>query len=193
MPRSTRTEYGVGLNAVSEHRKDRFPTRRGFVTAAALIGGAAVLLGGYRLAMDWLDAHGAREGARHYAAHCAACHGPTLGGQNGWQSAGWQNQDGGDWPAPPLDAAGHAWMHDDGALFLHTKNGSARSPMPAFADTLSDNEIWQIFAYVKSRWPESLREFQRAGDPYADLPADLPSDWTYPPACEPGAAPGGAL
>lgn len=132
-----------------------------------------------------------RAGARLYADNCAACHGARLEGQAGWQRAGWRSQwDATAWPAPPLDADGHSWMHDDAALFLHTRNGSAISPMPGFAATLSDNEIWQVFAFVKSHWPESVRAFQRRGDPYAPLPADLPDDWTYPPACEPGAGPG---
>jgi mono/diheme cytochrome c family protein len=32
--------------------------------------------------------------------------------------------------------------------------------MPAYKDTLSDREIWAVLAYIKSRWPEEIRERQ---------------------------------
>ncbi|WP_166645124.1 c-type cytochrome [Dongia mobilis] len=164
------------------------------IRAAVLLGAAALFIALYQLANRAIEAHGVRAGAQLYQANCAACHGARLQGQAGWQSAGWRSQaSAAAWAAPPLDAGGHSWMHDDASLFLHTKNGSALSPMPGFGATLSDNEIWQVFAYVKSHWPESVRAFQRKGDPYAPLPADLPADWTYPPACEPGVGPGDLL
>jgi mono/diheme cytochrome c family protein len=142
----------------------------------------------YHVAAFAIDSYGEKQGASLYQANCASCHGATLAGQPGWQSP----PDAKNWPAPPLGAAGHAWMHDDAALFQHVKNGSAVSPMPAFAETLTDNEIWQVFAYMKTHWPEGVRAYQHEGDSYAPLPGDLPADWLYPPACEPGAGPGAA-
>lgn len=150
------------------------------------IAGLAALYALYHGAAIAIDGYGQRQGATLYQAHCASCHGSDLAGQSAWQ----RPNDAKTWPAPPLHSAGHAWMHDDAALFQHVKNGSALSPMPAFAETLTDNEIWQIFAHVKSHWPEGVRAYQHAGDPYAPLPGDLPADWLYPPACEPGAGPG---
>lgn len=178
------------MSSASDQRPQTSSTRRIWIWAAALTGTAAIFAALFPLATA-IDSYGAQQGAALYDAHCASCHGTKLAGQPGWQSAksaGLIN-----WPAPPLDATGHAWMHDDAALFLFTKHGAPGSPMPAFAATLTDNQIWQVFAYVKSHWPESVRAFQRVGDPYADLPADLPIEWTYPPSCEPGDAPGGNL
>ena len=160
---------------------------RSWLWAPALLGAGALLYALYQAATSAIDAYGAQQGATLYQTHCAACHGSALDGQEGWQLGSLAAQ---GWRAPPLTASGHAWMHDDKALFQHVKNGAAGSPMPAFGEKLSDNQIWQVFAFVKNSWPESVRAFQLAGDPYALLPADLPVDWTYPPACEPGAAPG---
>jgi len=49
-------------------------------------------------------------------------------------------------------------------LFAITKHGlvpphapaNYASDMPAFAGTLSDDEIWAVLAYLKSRWPPEL-------------------------------------
>lgn len=174
--------------AVSGTSDDLSP-RRGFhpwFWAPALLCAGALLFALYHGAGRALDAYGARQGAALYQANCAGCHGADLKGQPDWQAAASARQ---GWRAPPLDAAGHAWMHDDASLFQLVKAGSQVSAMPAFGGRLSDNEIWQIFAFIKSRWPETVRGFQMRGDPYALLPADLPADWTYPPNCEPGAAP----
>ena len=160
---------------------------RNWLWVPALFFAGALLYSLYLAAMSVIDSYGARQGAALYQAHCTACHGNALDGQTGWQFGSFAAQ---GWRAPPLTAAGHAWMHDDKALFQHVKNGASGSPMPGFGEKLSDNQIWQVFAFVKSSWPESVRRFQMAGNPYALLPAELPGDWTYPPACEPGAAPG---
>jgi len=36
-----------------------------------------------------------------------------------------------------------------------------QSDMPAFKDVLSDRQIWAVLAYIKSRWPEQIRERQQ--------------------------------
>ena len=77
----------------------------------------------------------------------------------------------GTYPAPPHDAEGHTWHHSDSLLFRYTKLGGSealrdvsgfRSGMPGFGDTLSDQEIWDVLAYIKSHWPEEMQEYQRA-------------------------------
>ena len=96
-----------------------------------------------------------------YGAQCAACHGADLEGQANWRSP----LPTGGRPAPPHDANGHTWHHPDQQLFAITKWGGQRySPpgdknqMPGFADRLSDREIWASLAYIKSRWPEAIRQ-----------------------------------
>lgn len=102
-------------------------------------------------------------GREVYAAHCAACHGANLEGQPGWQ----RELPTGGRPAPPHDASGHTWHHPDELLFTITKEGGqVVSPpgylnlMPAFGETLSDEEIWAVLAYIKSTWPEEIRAAQ---------------------------------
>ncbi len=99
-----------------------------------------------------------------YDRHCSACHGANLEGQPEWKS----RLPNGRLPAPPHDDSGHTWHHDDEALFELTKAGLAppyvekgyESDMPAFGSTLSDQQIWDVLAYIKSSWSPRVREAQ---------------------------------
>lgn len=98
-----------------------------------------------------------------YTEKCAACHGADLRGQPDWRSP----LPAGGRPAPPHDETGHTWHHPDQLLFDITKAGGAEfSPsgysnnMPGFGDSLVDREIWAALAYIKSRWPEPIRDRQ---------------------------------
>ena len=99
-------------------------------------------------------------GAEIYAAECAACHGASLEGQPDWRSPGPD----GLLPAPPHDATGHTWHHDDATLFTLTKHGLAGlmddappSGMPAYDGVLTDAEIVAVLSYIKSTWPDDVR------------------------------------
>lgn len=109
----------------------------------------------------------AADGEALYAEHCAACHGAELEGQTEWRTP---NEDG-TMPAPPHDRTGHTWHHGDAFLFDYTKLGGQEtlkrigvtdvpSGMPAFAGTLSDQQILEILAFIKSTWPERERQVQ---------------------------------
>jgi len=37
--------------------------------------------------------------------------------------------------------------------------------MPAFNETLTDDDIWDILAYIRSTWPEREREAQANRNP----------------------------
>ncbi len=95
-------------------------------------------------------------GAKVYARTCAFCHGARLEGQPDWRA----RLPNGRLPAPPHDASGHTWHHPDQLLFAITKNGIVpphapagyQSDMPAFAGSLSDEEIWAALAYIKKQW-----------------------------------------
>ena len=102
-----------------------------------------------------------------YTNNCASCHGAKLEGQPNWQSP---NSDG-ILPAPPHDATGHTWHHDNELLFEYTKLGgkgalAARgitdfnSGMLAFDGVVSDEDIWDILAFIKSTWPEREQDAQ---------------------------------
>lgn len=101
-----------------------------------------------------------------YEEYCASCHGTNLEGQPEWQSPGPD----GRLPAPPHDETGHTWHHPDSLLFDYTKLGGQQalskigveldSGMPGFGDQLSDDDINDILAFIKSTWPERIREIQ---------------------------------
>jgi len=103
-------------------------------------------------------------GERVYVQNCASCHGAKLEGQPNWQS----RRANGRLPAPPHDDSGHTWHHPDSLNFKVTKNGVVppyapqgyESDMPAFGDRLSDDEIWAVLAFIKSRW--TSREVREA-------------------------------
>ena len=97
-----------------------------------------------------------------YATQCAACHGARLGGQPNWRMRG----EDGLLPAPPHDATGHTWHHDDETLFTLTKYGLAGlmknappSGMPVYEGVLSDDEVIAVLSFIKSTWPDDLREY----------------------------------
>ncbi|MBY6058979.1 c-type cytochrome [Leisingera daeponensis] len=97
-----------------------------------------------------------------YAETCASCHGADLEGAPDWRR---RNADG-RMPAPPHDETGHTWHHSDRDLFNITRLGVGgvvpgyESDMPAYQGVLSDREIIEILAFIKSTWPERLRAAQ---------------------------------
>ena len=110
---------------------------------------------------DAEDAALVARGQGIYAEHCASCHGARLQGQPNWR----QRRPDGRLPAPPHDETGHTWHHADMQLFQITKFGTAaiagpdyKTDMAGFSEALSDAEIWAVLAYIKSRWPQSVRQ-----------------------------------
>ena len=110
-----------------------------------------------------LDAHRMPEvvsaGETLYAEHCASCHGSNLEGEPDWHLRDAE----GYLPAPPHDETGHTWHHPTAQLFDITKYGTEqvvgggyKSRMIGFADTLGDDEILSILAYIKSTWPRRI-------------------------------------
>jgi mono/diheme cytochrome c family protein len=123
-----------------------------------------------------------------YAQRCSSCHGKRLQGQPLWQL---QDQYSGR-RAPAHDESGHTWEHPDEELFHITRYGrSAATPpnvssyMPAFEGILSDEQILDVMAFIKARWPLGLRISQSLLNPgYTGMPANAQTvDWTFPPTC----------
>ena len=122
-----------------------------------------------------LDNRDLANGQALYAEQCAACHGANLEGQPEWRTP----DENGVLPAPPHDQTGHTWHHDNQLLFEYTKLGGAAaleargvtgfaSGMPGFGETLTDEEIWDILAYIRSTWPERVQDVQAARNPPHD-------------------------
>jgi mono/diheme cytochrome c family protein len=104
-----------------------------------------------------------KRGAAIYAEACASCHGAKLEGQPDWRSP----DSDGRLPAPPHDETGHTWHHSDRVLLDIIMRGTAavvgggyESNMPAFADSYNENEIRDVLAWIKSRWPDRERAYQ---------------------------------
>lgn len=145
-------------------------------STSLLLGAAAVVAA---IAAGWMfwpsasgghaDANDARQvalGATVYRDNCASCHGANLEGQPDWKS----RNPNGRFPAPPHDETGHTWHHPDETLFTITKQGlkpplapaGYESDMPAFGPVLTDEQIWAVLAFIKSRWPEKIRTRQES-------------------------------
>ena len=133
------------------------------VAATAVVALAAVLLSEDKNPVAGLrpdDPSLVALGHEVYVRECAVCHGAKLEGQANWR----QRRADGRLPAPPHDESGHTWHHPDQQLFALTKYGPAalagsgyESDMPAYAGVLSDEEIWAVLSYLKSRWPAEVR------------------------------------
>ena len=103
-------------------------------------------------------------GLRVYDERCATCHGRNLEGQPSWRA----RLSNGRMPAPPHDDSGHTWHHADDVLFGITKFGLTppyaptgyMSDMPAFRDALADQQIYDVLAYIKSRWSPRAQRAQ---------------------------------
>jgi len=133
---------------------------------------AVMFLGTPALADHELLDRDVSAGQTLYQEQCAACHGVNLEGQPNWRSA----NDDGTLPAPPHNETGHTWHHDNQLLFEYTKLGgrgalAARgiddfnSGMPGFENVITDDEIWDILAYIRSTWPERVQDMQARRNP----------------------------
>lgn len=136
--------------------------------------GTAVLAGAAVLAFGWRTSAPAQTvlmpsdpdvvalGQTIYAENCASCHGANLEGSAELAVArpGWRL------PAPPHDETGHTWHHNGDTLFRLTKYGTGaligdpdyESNMPIYEGVLTDDEIIAVLSYIKSTWPQAIRE-----------------------------------
>ena len=95
-------------------------------------------------------------GLKLYQQHCAACH-----GRQGEGAPNWRERDAeGHYKPPPLNGSGHTWHHPQRVLMDIIRNGTIRlgGKMPAWKDTLTDDEIKLILYWSKAQWPKELYE-----------------------------------
>lgn len=145
-------------------RKSARSSARAWLIGIGLLAAAGLLfhLALNRMAHPRIDSNDVAQvqlGEQVYANACVSCHGASLEGQQNWQT----RLPEGHFPAPPLNASGRAWRHSDRLLFAITKRGASAYPagykteMPAFARTLTDEEIAAALAYVESHWTPEMR------------------------------------
>jgi mono/diheme cytochrome c family protein len=138
----------------------------GIVVLVVAIGALLILRRnqvGNRTAADPNNTQQVALGQQVYAANCASCHGAKLEGQPNWHV----ELPTGGLPAPPHDETGHTWHHPDEYLFNVTKNGGQtyspanyKNNMPAFGGRLTDEQVWAVLAYIRSRWPPEIQTTQ---------------------------------
>lgn len=81
-------------------------------------------------------------GEQLYATNCAVCHGETGEG-DGPGAAGLQK--------PPANLhETHVQENSDGALFYIISHGKPDTPMPAWANILSEEERWHVVNYLRT-------------------------------------------
>ena len=90
-------------------------------------------------------------GEKIYARNCASCHGPVQG------------------PvvlaaAPVHGDAGHTWHHPGRLLHQWVLDRPPLATvMPAFRGVLTDEEVLEVLAYIKSTWLPEIQERQDLG------------------------------
>ena len=100
-----------------------------------------------------------------YNQNCASCHQANLSGAKGWNTT--LDEDG-QRLAPPLNGTAHTWHHPDEMLHNVIKYGYAniiknyKGKMLGFGDTLTDQNIDHILAYIKSTWNDEVYQHQIA-------------------------------
>ncbi|MGE3797452.1 MAG: CopD family protein [Thermomicrobiales bacterium] len=129
---------------------------KGLRKESALLGATAVVLGFGIMATDRVEPAGAIpprppttdesivRGQETYEALCLSCHGATGQG-DGPSATGLQPP-----PADFTDLTLH--IHDDAGWYTAIVNGVPGTEMPAFGDTLSDEEIWAVVDYIQSEF-----------------------------------------
>jgi putative copper resistance protein D len=78
-----------------------------------------------------------------YAENCVLCHGPY--GYGDGQAAA-------SLPIKPADLTGaHLFHHGEGTLFWWVSHGIEGTPMPAFADKLSESQRWDLLNFLRAQ------------------------------------------
>ena len=98
-------------------------------------------------------------GNKVFTAQCAECHRSNLTGEPNWRVRSAT----GELPSPPLNGTAHTWHHTDSLLFEVIKEGPGaalpgyKTKMRPFTGKLTDDDIWAVIAYIKSKWPPNIR------------------------------------
>lgn len=100
----------------------------------------------------WYTPFQVSTGKKIFAKNCASCH-----GYNAEKTLDWKKiLADGSYPPPPLNDKAHAWHHPYSQMSRIINNGgsSYEGKMPAFKDSLSQDEIDATIAYFQSFWAD---------------------------------------
>jgi len=115
-------------------------------------------------------------GAREYEEHCAFCHGGAKAKISPMR----------DRFSPRVPQLVNRIPHDDDAwLFWVTKHGVRMTGMPAWDQVMSDEEIWQVVAFIKHSDklpPEAAAAWRRLATEPGTIEEHTPEQHEHPPA-----------
>lgn len=120
--------------------------------------GAPTMADGFVADVPPLDPEAVQAGRLLYESACAECHGLDRRGSEDWKT----RLPSGGYPPPPHDSSGHTWHHSDTVLIeiITAPEQFDLKGMPP--STLSEPEILNVLAYLKSFWTDEERSFQWA-------------------------------
>jgi mono/diheme cytochrome c family protein len=83
------------------------------------------------------------QGRLLYQQHCSSCHGPTGGGDGPLADS---------LDPPPANLRVHlvSGIHTDAQIFDWITNGFPNSAMPAFGDTLAEQDRWHVVNFIRT-------------------------------------------
>ncbi len=96
-----------------------------------------------------------------YSKNCVTCHKAKGAGDPNWRKRDKE----GFLRAPPLNGDAHTWHHSAKWLIKTIRDGSVadakgiKGKMPAWKNSLSDQQVIAVVAYIQSLWSEEI--FQR--------------------------------
>ncbi|MGK7369235.1 MAG: c-type cytochrome [Candidatus Halalkalibacterium sp. M3_1C_030] len=105
----------------------------------------------------WFTKQQHKLGKTVYSENCARCHGQY--GQSIVDNWKRPNPDG-TFPPPPLNGSAHTWHHPFEVLMRTINDGGAPvgGTMPAFGDSLTNEEKIAVIAYFQSLWDNKTYE-----------------------------------
>ena len=107
-----------------------------------------------------LDADEVSRGETLYKTHCLKCHGEEGTGR----VLDWRIRDAeGHLPPPPLNDTGRTSHYPTTVLIEIIRDGSpaGQGKMPAWKGKLSEQEMQDVLAYIKSLWSEPVYQLWR--------------------------------
>lgn len=112
----------------------------------------------------WYTQEQVQLGQTLFKNNCASCHGEQAQGL----AADWkQPLADGSYPPPPLNGSAHAWHHPLSVLKRTIAQGGLPlgGKMPAFAQTLNEQEQLAAIAFFQSLWRDEIYQawLQRGG------------------------------
>lgn len=101
----------------------------------------------------WYTQEEVNRGKEVFAINCAVCHGQNAESIPNWKTVA----SNGKYPPPPLNGTAHAWHHPLSVLKMVIEEGGepVGGVMPAWGDSLSDQEIVDVIASFQSYWADS--------------------------------------